>query len=311
MVFYMDEPMAELSAFAFYILCKKAREHVTVCLSGEGGDEVFVGYDRFKASKANAQYALVPDWLRRRVVGAMVARLPDQVQKKGAINILKRFIEGGLYPAEGQHMRWQYFLPLGTEQSLFAPGMREQIDYDPFAPIRRIVEGHHFSSRLDSEIFIDLNFTLPDAVCSKVDKMSMAHALEVRVPLLDHELVELCARIPGDWKLDGYTTKAIFRDAMKDILPEEIRRRGKQGYSLPVKNWFRQELKPLLMDTLSSSPIIRDCFDRPSIDRLIGEHMSMKANHNHLLWSMVNLGTWHRLYIEERTTAPKRSTAAA
>jgi len=302
MVFYMDEPMAELSAFPYYILCKKAREFVAVCLSGEGGDEVLVGYDRLKASKMNARYAVLPKWLREEVVGTIASHLPDQIQKKGAINIFKRFVEGGLLPEDGMYMRWQYFLPPRLERDLFLPDARDQIDFDPFRPIRAVLEGHRFDTRLDSEIYLDLNFMMPDGVCSKVDKMSMAHSLEVRVPYLDHDLVELCGQIPDRWKLDGFTTKAIFRDAMKDILPEEIRRRGKQGYSLPVKNWLRRELRPLMMDTFNSSPVIRDFFNRKTIDKLVNEHMALKANHNHLLWSLVNLGIWHRLYIEDYAT---------
>jgi asparagine synthase (glutamine-hydrolysing) len=299
MIYFMDEPMAELSAFALYILCKKARQFVTVCLSGEGGDEVFVGYDRFKASKANALYAKLPNWLRRGVVGTLVSQLPDQTQKKGAVNIIKRFIEGGLLSEDGGHMRWQYFLPPKIERDIFVPGAKDKIDFDPFGPVRRVLEGCNFADRLDAEILVDLTLMMPDTMCFKVDRMSMAHALEVRVPFLDHDLVDLAGRIPGKWKLDGFKTKAIFRDAMKDILPEEIRLRGKQGYSLPIKNWLRHDLKPLLMDTLDSSSIIADYFDRRIINRLVEEHMAMKANHSHLLWSMVALGTWHRLYVEQ------------
>ncbi|HET6618657.1 MAG TPA: asparagine synthase (glutamine-hydrolyzing) [Dongiaceae bacterium] len=299
MVYFMDEPMAELSAFALYILCKKARQFVTVCLSGEGGDEVFVGYDRFKASKANALYTKLPAWLRQYVVGTLVSHLPDRAQKKGAVNMIKRFIEGGLLPEDGGHMRWQYFLPPRIESDIFVQGVRDKIDFDPFSPVRHVLGEHRFADRLDAEILVDLTLMMPDAVCSKVDRMSMAHALEVRVPFLDHELVDLAGRIPGKWKLEGFTTKAIFRDSMKGILPEEIRLRGKQGYSLPIKNWLRHDLKPLLMDTLDSSPVVADYFDRRTVDRLVEEHMAMKANHGHLLWSIVALGTWHRLYVEQ------------
>ncbi len=109
---------------------------MTVCLSGEGGDESLGGYDRFKASKAHATYALLPDWIRRGIVAPLVRALPDQPQKKGAINIVKRFIEGGLLPEEGGHMRWQYFGTPEHEAGMFAPSFHTQMTMDPFAPIR-------------------------------------------------------------------------------------------------------------------------------------------------------------------------------
>ncbi|MDH3605111.1 MAG: asparagine synthase (glutamine-hydrolyzing), partial [Candidatus Tectomicrobia bacterium] len=256
-VWHLDEPMTDLSAIPFYLICQRAREHVTVCLSGEGGDEALVGYDRFKASKAHASYALLPEWIRRGIVAPLVKALPDQPQKKGAINMLKRFIEGGLLPEEGGHMRWQYFGTPEHEAGLFSPSLQSQMRMDPFAPVRAHVARCQATARLDREIYVDLKFIMPESLIMKVDKMSMAHALEVRVPFLDHEFIEFCASIPGDLKLKGYTTKAIFRQSMRGILPDRIRGRGKQGYSLPIKNWLRHDLNEYMTDVLTSSPLLK------------------------------------------------------
>ncbi len=290
--------MTDLSAIPFYLICQRARERVTVCLSGEGGDEGLVGYDRFKASKAHAYYALLPDWIRRSMVGPLVKALPDQPQKKGAINMLKRFIEGGLLPEEGGHMRWQYFGTPEHETDLFAPSLQAQIARDPFAPMRRHLARRQSAARLDREIYVDLTFTMPDSLIMKVDKMSMAHALEVRVPFLDHEFVEFCAGIPGDLKLQGFTTKAIFRTAMQGILPDTIRRRGKQGYSIPIKNWLRQELNTYMTDVLTASPLMKDAFNFDYIQGLMQAHQAHQANHNHILWALINLAVWHRMFVE-------------
>jgi len=295
---HLDEPMTDLSTISFYLICQKAREHVTVCLSGEGGDEVLVGYDRFKASKAHGYYALFPKWLRQGLIGPLVAGLPDQSQKKGFVNILKRFIQGGMLPDEGGHMRWQYF---GTEQGsggLLKSGMVDKGEVDPFAPIRHHTSQCNSQNRLDREIYIDLKFMMSDSVLMKVDKMSMAHALEVRVPFLDHQFVEFCAGIPGDLKLKGFQTKAVFRSAMKGILPDSIRGRGKQGYSLPIKNWLRDELKEYTLDTLQGSDAIQTYFNRKQVDRVISEHFARTHNRNHELWGMLNFAVWHRLFIE-------------
>ncbi len=188
-VWHLDEPMTDLSTLPFYLICKKAREHVTVCLSGEGGDEVLVGYDRFKASRAHSYYAYLPESIRRGIIAPLVNALPDQPQKKGPINMLKRFIQGGLLPEEAGHMRWQYFGTPEHDQHLFAQDIRQAVVMDPFAPIRSHLARCNSRNRLDQEIYVDLKFTMSDSVLMKVDKMSMAHALEVRVPFLDYQFV--------------------------------------------------------------------------------------------------------------------------
>jgi asparagine synthase (glutamine-hydrolysing) len=297
-VWHLDEPMTDLSTIPLYLICKKAREHVTVCLSGEGGDEVLVGYDRFKASKANGYYALLPEWIRRGIIAPAINALPDQPQKKGPVNVIKRFIQGGLLPEEAGHMRWQYFGIPEHDGKLFSKNILSEISRDPFAPVRWHAMRCNSAERLDREIYVDLKFTMPDSVLMKVDKMSMAHALEVRVPFLDYQFVEFCATIPGDLKLEGFTTKSIFRSAMKGILPDQIRGRGKQGYSLPIKNWLRQELREYMTDLLTSSPLMREAFNLDYIRQLMREHQEYRANHNHILWALINLAIWHRLFLE-------------
>lgn len=297
-VWHLDEPMSDLATVPFYLLCKEVRQHVKVCLSGEGGDETLVGYDRFKASRANRYYSLVPSPVRRHLIAPLVMRLSDRPQKKGAVNILKRFVEGGLLPADGEHMRWQYFSSAALEERLFQPRALAQLDRDPFAPVRRHLAGKTFGSVLDREIYLETRFPMVSSPLFKVDRMSMAHGLEVRVPLLDHLFVEACATIPANLKLNGFTTKAILRSALRGILPDVILDRGKQGYSLPVKNWLRTELREFTRDTLDSSPVIDEWFDRRYIRQLAEEHEAYRANHNHILWALLNLAIWHRLFME-------------
>ena len=300
-VWHLDEPMTDLSSLPFWILSKHARSHVTVCLSGEGGDEVFVGYDRFIASKLNETvYALLPAGVRRLVERA-VRRLPDQEQKKGAINLLRRFVEGAALAADGGHMRWQYFSSPAQEAALFAPGLLDSVARDPFEPVRRHRDRLQGADRLSQECYVDLRLTMADSVLMKVDKMSMAHALEVRVPFLDHALVEFVARIQSDRKFPRLRTKAIYRKAMRGILPDFVLDRGKQGYSLPIKHWLRTELRSYMTTLLNESPLIREHFDLPYVNTLIGEHLRRTHNHNHVLWALINVALWHRRFIEERS----------
>ena len=135
----------------------------------------------------------------------------------------------------------------------------------------------------------------------KVDRMSMASSLEIRVPLLDHVLVEFMATLPGDWKLKGMTTKYIFRHALEGMLPNSIIYRGKQGYSLPVKHLLRGELKNYMNERIHDSAVIRDNMDMDYVDRLIEEHCSMKQNHNHVLWALLNVAIWHdRFFVKDQ-----------
>ena len=300
-VWHLDEPMTDLSSLPFHVLSRNARKDVTVCLSGEGGDEVFVGYDRFIASKLEQTvYAHVPAFLRRNVVEPAVGWLPDQPQKKGAVNLLKRFVEGAALPPDGGHMRWQYFSSADQDRRLFTDAFLHQITQDPFGPIRRHAAAAGDVDRLSRECYVDLRLTMPDSVLMKVDKMSMATSLEVRVPFLDHRLVEFAARIPSQTRFPGLRTRAIYRKAMVGVLPEFILERGKQGYSLPLKTWLRGELREYMTTLLNGSPLLQEHMNLSYINQLIDEHQRHVKNHNHVLWALMNVAIWHRRYIEGR-----------
>jgi asparagine synthase (glutamine-hydrolysing) len=300
-VWHLDEPMTDLSSIPCHVLCRHAREHVTVCLSGEGGDEVFVGYDRFIASKLeHLVYSRVPRVARRHLVEPLVGWLPDQPQKKGVRNLLKRFVDGAALPVDGGHMRWQYFSSPEQDRRLFRQAFLQRITPDPFEPIRRCGLGAGSVDRLARECYVDLRFTMPDSVLMKVDKMSMANSLEVRVPFLDHRLVEFAARIPSRHKFPWLRTKAIYRKAMVDVLPPFILERGKQGYSLPLKTWLREELRDYMTTLLNTSPLLQEHMHVPFINTLIEEHLGRVRNHNHVLWALMNLALWHRRFIEGR-----------
>lgn len=297
-LYHLDEPMTDLSTIPFYLICRKAREKVTVCLSGEGGDEMFLGYDRLKAARMNHYYNIFPSFFRKKVITPLILKLPDQPQKKGAINILKRFIEGTLYPEEAGAMRWQYFLNPKIEQNIFNESSRSNISFTPFDPIYYFSRTCNSDLWIDKDTYVDIKLTMADSVLMKVDKMSMATSLEVRVPFLDHEVAELCASIPANLKLHKFATKYILRKTLKkyNFLPESIIYRGKQGYSLPIKNWLREELKDYMIDLLKNSPIIKENFNNSYLSDLVREHLELKHNHNHILWALINLSLWYKKF---------------
>ncbi len=299
-VYHLDEPMTDLSAIPLMLICRKARQKVTVVLSGEGGDEVFCGYDRFKVSKAVRLLGLDRIPGAAALMNAVARRLPDRPQKKGAINVFKRIAEGLRHSPEGLHLRWQYFLAPGQARALFRPEAAAELDFDDFAPLREVLRHCNSSQPLDREVYADLKLTMADSVLMKVDKMSMSTSLEVRVPFLDHEFVEFSARLPGWFKLKGFTTKYIFRHAIEGLVPKRVAWRGKQGYSLPVKNLLRDpaQLQPLMRELLTQSPLVKDFLVPAEVERLMQEHLAGTHNHNHLLWALMNAALWHKRFLE-------------
>ena len=300
-VWHLDEPTTDPSNLPFMLICEQARRFVTVCLSGDGGDELFMGYDRFRASRASHLLDLVPIPFRGSVYRGLIGLLPDDDQKKGARNIAKRFLQGAVLPPAGEHIRWQYFMDPAYAAALFRPELLAAVDRDPFAPLARWSREAP-RERGAREQYIELNTVLPDSVLMKVDKMSMAHSLEVRPPFLDHRVVEYCYSLPTALKLRGFETKWLLKEAMAPKLPPGIARRKKQGFSFPMKNWLRGDLMGFARDEIFGSPLVREHFDVGAVRRLWEEHQAKQHNHSHLLWTLLNLALWERVLVRAAGT---------
>jgi len=299
-LWHLDEPMSEFSLLPAYIFCKNARKEIKVSLSGEGGDELFAGYERFIASKLDNYYRILPHTVRKKIVSKVIDKIPPRSQKKGAVNILKRFIEGSNYSIQGKQMRWQYFSNLDEEKKLYSKSFTSQIEsLNSLNYIGKYFQKCNIQDKINKEIFVEMNTYLVNNVLVKVDKMSMANSLEVRVPYLDHIFVEFCATVPGYLKLKGLTTKYIFKKAMSKLLPKNIIQRKKQGFSLPIKNWLRNELKDYMTDLLRNSEIIREYFDIYYLNKLINQHVKGTHNHSHRLWALMSLEMWHRKFFSD------------
>ena len=295
-VWHLDEPTTDPSNLPFMLICAEARRYVKVCLSGDGGDELLMGYDRFRASRANAWLERVPLPLRQGLYRAVIAQLADNERKKGLRNVLKRFLQGALLDRDGEHIRWQYFADPTQTAELLEPDFLDGLDTDPFAPVKRwSSQAPH--QRGPREQYLELNTVLPDSVLMKVDKMSMACGLEVRPPFLDHRVVEFCYSLPTNLKLRGLTTKWLLKQAMRERLPPGIATRAKQGFSIPMKNWLRGELLELTRDEVFSSPLIAEHLRTHTLERLWREHQQRHHNHSHLFWVLLNLSLWERQFL--------------
>ncbi len=316
-VWHLDEPTTDPSNLPFMLICEQARQYVKVCLSGDGGDELLMGYDRFRASKVSHLLDLLPLPFRRTIYSAIIDAIRDDEQKKGARNLLKRFLQGAVLPRAGEHLRWQYFLDPAQVSRLFRPEFLARVNTDPFAPVKRW-SAQAPQERGHREQYVEIHTVMPDSVLMKVDKMSMAHSLEVRPPFLDHRVVEYCYSLPTNLKLRGLKTKWLLKSAMEKRLPEGIANRKKQGFSIPMKNWIRGDLMDFCRDEIFTSALIREYFNVAALEDTWNEHQQRRHNHSHLFWTLLNLSLWDRLLLrgprpgsEERPISMSVSTAVA
>lgn len=298
LVGFLDEPFGDFSIFPTYLVSKMARKHVTVSLSGDGGDELFAGYDTYIANKAGRAYERLPRLLRN-AMHPILSRIPPTEKKKGLINRAKRFVEGMELPADLEHTRWMIFLQEGEKNKLYSDDLQDTLNgSDSFEFIRNYFNRVNTSDPLNRQLYVDIKSYLVDNILVKVDRMSMATSLETRVPFLDHRFVEFSATIPSRLKLQGKNTKYLFKKAMGDVLPPQILNRSKEGFSIPIKNWLKEDLKPLMLEVLDQEKIKREGFFNTNyVEQLKKEHLSGKENHSHRLWSMMVFGIWQDLYL--------------
>ncbi|MDZ7267382.1 MAG: asparagine synthase (glutamine-hydrolyzing) [candidate division KSB1 bacterium] len=299
LVRHLDEPLGDFSIFPTYLVAKMAREHVTVVLSGDGGDELFAGYDAYRADRLYHAYRRLPAFVRHGLVAPVVKRLPPTEKKKGALNKIKRFVEGTQHPEDLQHVRWMIFLAAQEKRLLYGEALREvDVPHGAYDFMRHHFQNADSQDALNRQLYVDLKTYLCDDIMVKVDRMSMAVSLEARAPFLDYRVVEYAATIPSALKLRGKQSKWILKQAMADLLPPQILKRGKEGFSIPIKNWLKQELRPLMLDVLSPARLKREgFFDAAYVQRLIDEHLRGSENHSHRLWALTVFGIWHDHYL--------------
>lgn len=299
LVWHYNEPFADSSAIPTYYLAQLTRQHVTVALNGDAGDENFAGYDRYVANLLAAQYEQIPRPLRRSLE-AMVRAIPAPSGPRSLVAKGKRFFEALAEPRERRYARWvSHFYPalkaeLCTEAFQRAAGGRDSLTL--------LLDAYQASDApdlIDATLDVDVNTYLPDDLLVKVDIATMAHGLEGRSPMLDHEFMEFCASLPSQMKLRGRVKKYIFRRALRGLLPREILERPKMGFGVPIDKWLREDLREMAHDVLLSPPAVgRGYFRREVVKRLLDEHTQGVRNWHYQLWNLLVLELWHRAFID-------------
>jgi asparagine synthase (glutamine-hydrolysing) len=282
LAYYSDEPSADAGALPVWFLSKMCRSDVTVALSGDGGDELFGGYNTYLADGYARRLRALPMSVRRAAAN-LTRFLPVSDEKIGLDYKITRMLQGAMLDPVEAHWSWN-----GTFSK---EEKRELAGLDGRGP-RLSVPGDGVGY-LNRFLWIDQLYYLPDDILYKCDRMSMAHSLEVRPPFLDHRIVEFAARLPENLKIRGSKLKFVLRELMKDRLPQSVIHRPKEGFDIPVHHWLRTILRPLLLDTLSERNV-RDSglFSWRAIERTVNDHLERRANLGYHLWGLLILFLW-------------------
>jgi asparagine synthase (glutamine-hydrolysing) len=294
-----DEPFADPSLVPTYYLCGLAREHVTVALSGDGGDELFAGYLSYVADKLAHHYRRLPRAITADLAPALLRFVPASHQRASFGFKANRFVRNALADPGRSHYLWRVVFREEHKARLLQPDV-----YAELADSYRTHEAHDVAGTAFDALtrfqYTDANVYLIDDVLTKVDRLSMAHSLEVRVPLLSTSAMEFAFSLPGRLKMPGYRTKRLLRAAMADALPTGISRMGKKGFNAPLPRWLTGALRPLVHEYLSRDVLRRQGYFRfDEVDKWISRHMTGAAEHGREIWTLLVLSLWaeeHKAY---------------
>lgn len=299
LVRHYGEPYADSSAIPTYYLSKMTREHVTVALTGDGGDECFAGYERYVAMRIAERYDNLPRILKERVLEPAIGALPAASATRSPYGRVRR-----LLGVMGQERTQRYLtLTCGVSEEikaeLYTREFRRRIaEASPLTYMQAWFSGNGELDIIDRLMMADTSNYLPNDLLVKVDIASMAVSLEARSPFLDHHVMEFAASLPAGYKLQGLTTKSLLKRALKGLLPDETLTRRKMGFGVPISHWFRGELKGFLKDTiLSERALRRGYFEPEAIRHLIKEHANGRRDYAPQLWTLLMLELWHREFI--------------
>jgi asparagine synthase (glutamine-hydrolysing) len=291
----LDEPHGDTSAIPMYYLCQATRRHVTVALSGDGGDEVLAGYETYVADALRPLYRLLPRPVRTGLVAPIARAMPVSGKKVALDEMLRRFVAGAELDPDRAHFAWRTIFGPDARAGVLAGDARAvALRHEPFDDCLALCPNLDTFTGVQRFMYFDVRTWLPNDILVKVDRTSMAHSLEVRAPFLDHRLVEFTFRLPGRWQLRGLQKKYVLRRAMRGILPDRIIDRRKRGFSAPVGGWLAGPLRDLVYDSAVRRPGgALPFFEPPAVERLVARQAAGIADHALQVWSLLTFHLWH------------------
>jgi asparagine synthase (glutamine-hydrolysing) len=294
----IDEPLADPSIVPLYLLSQFAAERVKVVLSGDGGDELFAGYQTYQAYRAAVIYDKLPMLLKKAFEG-LVGRLPVSHDYLSWDFKLKQFLKGTGVAREIGFFRWRGAFDPNERTQLLTADIRGELNgQNGYEDIDRYIHDSKLTKQFERILYLSMKLYLQDNNLVTVDRASMANGLEVRSPLLDQAVVEFACRLPSKFKLHGLTSKYLLKKSAEGFVPKEIIHRQKKGFGIPLAKWLNGELKSFMLDNLSEARIRRQgLFDYGYVKRLIDEQLGMVKDNREPLWTLLVFQTWHDRYL--------------
>ncbi len=311
---HFDEPFGNPTAILEYILTKLMREHVTVALSGDGGDEIFGGYSRYTGARLAGYYQNLPRFVTQGLVSRLSTLMHDDTNGRHVFRRVREFAQSAWMPLEDMYLSWVGYLSESEKHDLYTPSFAAQVQgRDSGDFLRDLFRRGAKLDPLNRLGYVDLASFLSCNCLEYSDRMSMANSLEVRCPFSDQELVEFALGLPSKMKLRGMDTKWIVKEAMRGILPEEILRRKKMGFAPPLPMWINRELKPLVAGMLDPAAIKRrGIFRADSVARLLRDHSEGRRDNSMQIWALLMVEVWQRMYMDgESESTVQESILAA
>lgn len=303
----IDEPLADPSIVPLYLLAEFASQNTKVVLSGDGGDEIFAGYQTFQAHKLVTYYDVLPRFTKA-ALHAMVSRLPVSHGYLSPDFKLKQFLKGVGVSSEVRFFLWRGAFTNSDKVNLLHPDLRAELHgHNTYDDIYRYVKESGLTKELERILYLSMKLYLQDNNLVTVDRASMANGLEVRSPLLDKEVVEFVCRLPMEYKLNGFKTKYLLKKAAEGLLPRRIIYRQKKGFGIPLAKWLTGQLKGFMLDYLGQERIERQgIFNYPYVKQLIDEQLARKKDNREPLWTLLIFQAWYEKYISGRSLHESR-----
>jgi asparagine synthase (glutamine-hydrolysing) len=300
LVEHYGEPYADSSAIPTYYVARETRNHVTVALNGDGGDESFAGYERYAAMRLAEKYYRLPSFLRDSIIQQAADLLPSSEHRRSRLRDAKRFLRAASLPRVDRYMRWVSVFDAAAKADLYSDTFRYQTKElrasDTLEPWFANANG---AGIVDASLLTDIMTYLPNDLLVKVDIATMAVSLEARSPFLDHHVIEFAASLPEKYKLRGLTTKYLLKRVLKKLLPSENLERKKMGFGVPIGHWFRDRLQPFLRQTLLSDRALgRGLFNTEVVRQMIELHTRGERDYSHQLWTLLMLELWFQRFID-------------
>lgn len=297
---WLDEPLSDASLLPTFLLSRFVRQHVTVALGGDGGDEIFAGYPMYYGHKMARVYDSIPRFLRSGMIEPVVNSLPVSTKNLSFDYKAKRFVAASKFDVVTRHHSWFGSFSIKEQSNLLSEDVLANSSAEIYADAKRLLKICDAEEQIEQMQYLDMNFYLAEDILTKVDRASMAVSLEVRAPFLDPRVAEFAAGLPLEYKLNGNNGKYILKETIKNLLPKNVTKRAKKGFGIPIAEWLKGRLNPLVRDLLNEDRLRKqNLFNPEFVQKMLKEHETGFANHHKPLWTLLVFQLWYDNFLQK------------